>query len=137
MHLKPAFEKAPENHPDKALVPQAISLIRDVLSKVNREVGKSDNKLKLTFLNSKIFSTEEIEVEVRNNHRYLQQDLQLMQEGRVLLREGKLMLKKVTIEYEVNVFLFDHLLLLTRIKENGFKIVRKVYLTFKCIAYPP
>jgi hypothetical protein len=46
--------------------------------------------------------------------------------GRSVVWEGTLMMKKAVGELDCTVFLFDHLLLVTKIKEGFFKIMRKV-----------
>ena len=117
--LKPAYEKAPENHPDRVIIPQAILGIREVLHNVNIQVGISDNRLKLSQLNSKLLFLEGD-----------REELKLLDPKRLLVRDGMLLVKKTTADVEVNVFLFDHALLITRKKENGFKIFKKVFFVF-------
>lgn len=59
-------------------------------------------------------------------------DLKLLDENRVLVREGRLVVKKAAgAEMELTVFLFDHMLVLTKKKKNGlFKIYKKVGFDF-------
>ncbi|KNC95938.1 uncharacterized protein SPPG_08691 [Spizellomyces punctatus DAOM BR117] len=112
--LRSALDKSPENHPDRALLPQAISVIKDVLSKINREAGRAENLLKLHQLqNQLIFNPGE------------PLDLGLSNEGRTIVREGSLVLRRNGNEIDVQVFLFDHVLLLTKKKKNGFYKVYK------------
>lgn len=111
--LKPVTEKAHETSPDRLLVPQAVGSIRDILSQLNVEVGKSDNKLKLSQLEKKI-SPGDIDKD----------DLKLLEAGRKLVRDGKLMMRKTASDIEINVFLFDHLIMFARAKDHGYKIIR-------------
>ena len=46
--------------------------------------------------------------------------------GRSLLRDGKMMYKKGSSDNEVHVFLFDHMLLITRKKDSTYRVFRKV-----------
>lgn len=112
--LKPSLEKAPENHPDRILVPQAIASIRNILSNLNREAGKSDNKLKLSQIEKKLLSGDGEK-----------EELKLLDDERNLVREGKLLLRKTTSEQEVNIYLFDHMLLIARAKDTTIKVVRR------------
>ncbi|KAI8897330.1 hypothetical protein BC833DRAFT_621321 [Globomyces pollinis-pini] len=110
--LKPVMEKAAENHPDRILIPQALTGFKAVLTNINIEAGKAENILKLGRLNKQIFGpTDQTAC------------LNLLEEGRQIIRDGKLMMRKNN-ETEVMVFLFDHLLLVTKQKDNGYKIIR-------------
>jgi RHO1 GDP-GTP exchange protein 1/2 len=50
--------------------------------------------------------------------------LRLNEEGRLIIRDGKLLIKRPT-ESEVYVFLFDHMLLVGKKKDNVYKIVKR------------
>ncbi|XJO72365.1 hypothetical protein BDV3_003492 [Batrachochytrium dendrobatidis] len=113
--LKPVMEKSAETHPDRTLIPQALLSIREVLASINVEAGKADNIVKLSRLDRQL-QFDEGEKE----------DLRLNDEGRTIVRDGKLMLKRSGNDMELSVFLFDHMFLITRKKENGhYKVARK------------
>ena len=116
LFLKSAFERVPDDHPDKIMIPKAMETIRDILSKINIEAGKSENQLKITRLQAQIFFNPGEEV-----------DLDLKSENRKLIREGVLQLKRSTSgETEIVVFLFNHMLLMTKRKENGtYKVFKR------------
>lgn len=111
--LKPVMEKAPENHPDRTLIPQSLADFKAILSNINIEAGKAENIVRLGRLHKQIIGLDE-ETDM----------LRLTEEGRQIIRDGKLIMKK-TSDQEVTVFLFDHLLLVTRKKDNNYKIARK------------
>ncbi len=48
-----------------------------------------------------------------------------MAEGRTLIRDGKLNLRRAASDAEVTCFLFDHMLVITRQKDTGYKIIKK------------
>eukprot|EP00842_Homolaphlyctis_polyrhiza_P000294 jgi/Hompol1/1265/HPOL_002670-RA len=112
--LKPVMEKAVENHPDRTLIPQAMASIKEVLSSINSEAGKAENIVKLSRLEKQIIFGEGQQAELRLN-----------EEGRTIVRDGKLTVKRPTNDVEMTVFLFDHMFLVTRKRENGtYKIAK-------------
>nr|KAJ3423238.1 RHO1 GDP-GTP exchange protein 2 [Polyrhizophydium stewartii] len=117
--LKPVMEKAPENHPDRNLIPQALTSIKELLSNINSAAGKAENIVKLSRLEKQILFGEGEK-----------EDMRLNEEGRTIVRDGKLMMKRAGNDVEMTVFLFDHMFLITRKKENGYyKIARKARCT--------
>ncbi|KAJ3283439.1 RHO1 GDP-GTP exchange protein 2 [Borealophlyctis nickersoniae] len=122
--LKSVLEATPEGHPDKDVLPTCISSIREVMANVNKAVGKSDNRLKLAQLEKQlIFSVGE------------HYDLRLRDERRELIREGVLVIKKGT-DVEISVFLFDHALLMTKKKKNGYLKVYKKPIPLELLVLP-
>ena len=106
-----------EDSPDREDIPNAIGLIRDFLSRVNDESGKSENHFNLVHLNSSLRF---------NPGEYV--DLRLTEENRQLL--SKMTFKKTpTDSSEVTAYLFDHAILLVRIKvvnkREEFRVYRK------------
>ncbi|KMU74906.1 Rho1 guanine nucleotide exchange factor 1 [Coccidioides immitis RMSCC 3703] len=93
-----------DDNPDKQDIPKAIALIRDFLSRVNTESGKSENHFNLMQLNMALkFAPGD----------YV--DLKLTEENRTMLI--KMAFKKgPTDSSEVTAYLFDHAVLLVRIK---------------------
>ncbi|KAJ3362024.1 guanine nucleotide exchange factor 10-like protein [Kappamyces sp. JEL0680] len=113
--LKPVMEKALDNHPDRTLIPQALADLKSLLSNINIEAGKAENTVKLGKLQKQIIGTDE-DTDV----------LRLAEEGRQVIRDGKLIMKRASLsDVELTVFLFDHCFLVTKKKENSYKISRK------------
>ncbi|EEQ28802.1 rho guanyl-nucleotide exchange factor [Microsporum canis CBS 113480] len=104
-----------DDNPDKEDIPKAIVLIRDFLSRVNTESGKAENHFNLVQLNSALKFTPGDYV-----------DLKLTEENRVMLI--KMAFKKgPTDSAEVTAYLFDHSVLLVRIKPVNKREEYRVY----------
>lgn len=104
-----------EESPDKEEIPKAIGLIKDFLSRVNAESGKSENHFNLVQLNGSLkFAPGD----------YV--DLKLTEENRQML--SKMSFKKTpTDTSEVTAYLFDHAVLLVRIKVINKREEYRVY----------
>jgi RHO1 GDP-GTP exchange protein 1/2 len=107
-----------DDNPDKADIPKAVVLIREFLTRVNIESGKAENLFNLLQLNEQLkFKAGE----------YV--DLKLTEESRQLLFKGALK-KTPTDNSDIQAFLFDHAVLLVRIKvvnkRDELKVYRKV-----------
>lgn len=107
-----------DNNPDKQDIPKAIALIRDFLSRVNIESGKAENHFNLMQLNYQLrFRPGE----------YV--DLKLTEERRQLLFKGPLK-KGPTDTSDIHAYLFDHAVLLVRVKavnkREELKVFKKV-----------
>jgi hypothetical protein len=113
MLLKAIFDKTPENHPDRTLMPYALGVIKDILVQINAEAGKSENTLKLKQLGEKLLFNPGEEM-----------DLKLAEPHRNFLREGTVLLKKAGVETEVDLFLLDHFLILTRKQHGCYKVFK-------------
>ena len=106
-----------DDSPDKEDIPNAIALIKDFLSRVNTESGKSENHFNLVQLNGSLkFAPGD----------YV--DLKLTEENRQML--SKMTFKKTpTDTSEVTAYLFDHAILLVRIKvvnkRDEYRVYRK------------
>ena len=93
-----------DDNPDKYDIPKSIKIIRDVLYKVNVESGKAENHFNLMQLNQALkFRPGE----------YV--DLKLTEESRQLIFKGPLK-KGPTDAGDIQAYLFDHAVLLVRIK---------------------
>jgi len=113
--LENVVKNTADDNPDKQDIPRAISLIRDFLSRVNIESGMAENHFNLMQLNHQLkFAQGE----------YV--DLKLTEEGRQLLFKGALK-KGPTDAGEVHVYLFDHAVLLVRVKTINKREELKVY----------
>ncbi|KAK4161482.1 CNH domain-containing protein [Cladorrhinum sp. PSN259] len=96
----------PDN-PDKEDIPKVLTLIRDLLSRVNAESGKAENRFNLRKLHEKL--------KFRPNEKV---DLKLTDEGRDLVFKTQFK-KSPTEQPDITAFLFDHAVLLVRIKQVG------------------
>lgn len=104
-----------DDNPDKEDIPKAIALIKDFLSRVNAESGKAENHFNLVQLNGALkFAPGD----------YV--DLKLTEENRQMLT--KMAFKKTpTDSSEVAAYLFDHAVLLVRIKVVNKREEYRVY----------
>lgn len=96
-----------DGNPDKEDIPKVLGIIRDLLTRVNAESGKAENRFNLRRLHDQL--------KFRPNERV---DLKLTDEGRELVFKSNF--KKSPAENsEITAFLFDHAVLLVRIKTVG------------------
>ncbi|GFN17907.1 RHO1 GDP-GTP exchange protein 2 [Aspergillus tubingensis] len=115
--LEQVAKNTADDNPDKQDIPKAIKLIKDFLSRVNAESGRAENHFNLVQLNSALkFPPGE----------YV--DLKLTEENRQMLT--KMAFKKTpTDSSEVTAYLFDHAVLLVRIKivnkREEYRVYRK------------
>lgn len=104
-----------DDNPDKKDIPIAIGLIKDFLARVNAESGKAENHFNLLQLNQQL---------KWNAGEYT--DLKLTEENRVILT--KMSFKKgPTDNAEVQVYLFDHAVLMCRVKNVNKREELRVY----------
>ncbi|KAI1000543.1 Rho1 guanine nucleotide exchange factor 1 [Podosphaera aphanis] len=103
------------NNKDLEDVPLAIKMIRDLLSRVNAESGKAENRFNLKRLHEQL--------RFRPNERV---DLKLTDPGRELIYKGTLK-KTPTDPSDIQAYLFDHAMLLVRVKTVAKKEEVKVY----------
>jgi RHO1 GDP-GTP exchange protein 1/2 len=104
-----------DDNPDKQDIPVAIALIKDFLTRVNAESGKAENHFNLLQLNGQLKF---------NPGDYV--DLKLTEENRQILT--KMSFKKSPSDTaEVTVYLFDHAVLLLRIKTVSKREEYRVY----------
>lgn len=96
----------PDN-PDKDDIPKVLAMIRDLLGRVNTESGKAENRFNLRRLHEQL--------RFRPNEKV---DLRLTEEGRELVFKSQFK-KSPTDPTEITAFLFDHAVLLVRIKQVG------------------
>ncbi|WZH49184.1 CNH domain-containing protein [Fusarium acuminatum] len=96
-----------DENPDKEDIPKVLVMIRDILGRVNAESGKAENRFNLRRLHEQL--------RFRPNERV---DLRLTEEGREMVFKC-LFKKSPTDPAEITAFLFDHAVLLVRIKQTG------------------
>lgn len=113
--LEGVAKNTPDDNPDKQNIPKAIKVIKDFLSRVNTESGRAENHFNLVQLNSSLKF---------NPGDYV--DLKLTEENRQMLT--KMAFKKTpTDSSEVTAYLFDHAVLLVRIKVVNKREEYRVY----------
>jgi len=118
--LEAILKTTADDNPDKKDLPKAIEMIRDCLSKVNVESGRAENHFNLMQLDTQL--------QFRPGEKV---DLKLTEEGRQLIFKGNLKKSPTdTSGQDIQVFLFDHALLLVRIKivnkRETYKVHRRV-----------
>ncbi|KAL2426672.1 Rho1 guanine nucleotide exchange factor 1 [Exophiala dermatitidis] len=104
-----------DDNPDKKDIPKAIGLIKDFLARVNAESGKAENHFNLLQLNQQL---------KWNAGEYT--DLKLTEENRVILTKMSFK-KSPTDTAEVQVYLFDHAVLMCRVKNVNKREELRVY----------
>ncbi|ORY12916.1 CNH domain-domain-containing protein [Clohesyomyces aquaticus] len=105
-----------DENPDKQDIPQAIKIIKETLSKVNVESGKAENHFNLMQLNRDLkFRPGEFV------------DLKLTDENRQLVFKGMLKKSPTDTTGDITCYLFDHAVLLVRIKTVNKREEQKVY----------
>jgi hypothetical protein len=105
-----------DDDPDKKDIPVAIKMIKDTLSKVNVESGKAENHFNLMQLNRDLkFRPGEFV------------DLKLTDENRQLVFKGNLKKTPTETTGDITCYLFDHAILLVRVKTVNKREEQKVY----------
>ncbi|EPQ56570.1 CNH-domain-containing protein [Gloeophyllum trabeum ATCC 11539] len=116
--LEAVLKHTPDDNPDKTTLPQVIALVKEFLSKVNIESGKTENRFNLLQLDQQLVFRPGEEV-----------DLRLREEGRELVFKGALKKRGGTQGDggELLVFLFDHALLMVKqkTKHEQYKVYRR------------
>lgn len=96
-----------DGNPDKEDIPKVLIMVRELLTRVNAESGKAENRFNLRRLHDQL--------KFRPNERV---DLKLTEEGRELVFKSNFK-KSPTENNEITAYLFDHAVLLVRIKQVG------------------
>lgn len=96
-----------DGNPDKDDIPKVLLGIRDLLTRVNAESGKAENRFNLRRLHDQL--------KFRPNERV---DLKLTDEGRELVFKSNFK-KSSTESSDITAYLFDHAVLLVRVKQAG------------------
>ncbi|KAK3662188.1 RHO1 GDP-GTP exchange protein 2 [Elasticomyces elasticus] len=116
LFLDNVLKFAEEGSPDRQDLPRVIEGIRGVLSRVNEESGKAENQWNLMNLNS-----------VLKWGNIPHMDLKLMEEARVLVFKSNLKKTAQSESADVSAYLFDHAVLLVRVKMVNKREEMKVY----------
>ena len=115
--LEAVFKPTTDDNTDKQDLPKAVEMVREFLTRVNAESGKAENHFNLVQLNQQLIFRPGEAV-----------DLKLTDEGRQMIYKGSL--KRPDNGGDIQAYLFDHCLLLVRIKvvnkREQYKVYRKV-----------
>jgi hypothetical protein len=119
--LQAVIHRTPDNHPDNHLLSKVVEDIKQVLRAINLETGKADNALRLKNIHHRL---------VFKDHDDDDGKLDLLNKDRILIRDGGLKKRSGVDIVEMQVFLFDHMLLLTKTKITGpapeYRVHKKV-----------
>jgi hypothetical protein len=105
-----------DGNPDKTDIPKAIALVKDFLTKVNIESGKAENHFNLMQLSN--------ELKFRPGEWV---DLKLTEQNRQLIFKSTLKRNLADSQGDIQTFLFDHAVLLVRVKMVNKREELKVY----------
>ncbi|KAF7543108.1 hypothetical protein G7046_g10060 [Stylonectria norvegica] len=106
--LENVLKYTEDGNPDKEDIPKVLTIIRDLLGRVNAESGKAENRFNLRKLHEQL--------RFRPNEKV---DLRLTEEGREMVFKSQFKKSPTDVTAEITSFLFDHAVLLVRIKQNG------------------
>ncbi|KDR80624.1 hypothetical protein GALMADRAFT_60620 [Galerina marginata CBS 339.88] len=125
--LEAVLKHTPNDSTDKQMLPQVINLVRDFLAKVNTETGKTENRFNLLQLDQQLMYKpgEEVDLHLRDERR------EMVYKGPLNKRDG-----------EIQVYLFDHALLFTKLvktkQHEQYKVYRRpIPLELLLITAPP
>jgi RHO1 GDP-GTP exchange protein 1/2 len=120
--LENVLKYTEDGNKDKEDIPKVLVMIRDLLSRVNAESGKAENRFNLRRLHEQLRFRPQDRV-----------DLRLTEDGRELV--FKTVFKKAPNDpQDITAFLFDHAVLLVRIKQQGKTEEVKAYRRVSCFA---
>ncbi|KAJ9107545.1 hypothetical protein QFC21_001003 [Naganishia friedmannii] len=121
--LKEILKHTPDDNPDKTEIPKVTELIKDFLTRVNEESGKSENMFNLAQLDQQLVfrQGENFDLHLRDKNR------QLVFKGPLKCRGGP---NGNGENADLLAFLFDHALLLVKAKwmnkqQEQYKVYRK------------
>ncbi|KAL5531399.1 hypothetical protein ACEPAG_4276 [Sanghuangporus baumii] len=107
----------PDGNSDKEDLPRVIDMVKQFLDRVNIESGKTENRFSLLQLDQQLVFRPGEEV-----------DLRLREEGRELIYKGTLKRRGGQGDNgDLQIFLFDHALLMVKQKDKNKHEMHKVY----------
>ncbi|KAF2672999.1 CNH-domain-containing protein [Microthyrium microscopicum] len=114
--LEGIMKNTPDEDPDKKNIPKAIALVKEFLGKVNEESGRAENAFTLMNLDRDL-----------NWRQVEKMDLRLTEANRQLLFKGMLKRQPQDQQGDIQAYLFDHAVLLVRVKTINKKEDLKVF----------
>ncbi|KIM44592.1 hypothetical protein M413DRAFT_442561 [Hebeloma cylindrosporum] len=125
--LEAVLKHTPNDSPDKQALAQVVVMVREFLAKVNTETGKTENRFNLLQLDQQLIFKPGEEVNLR-----------LRDEGREMVYKGSLNKR----DGEIQVYLFDHALLFTKLvktkQHEQYRVYRRpIPLELLLITSPP
>ena len=114
--LENVLKNTDDNNPDKHDIPKAITQIRETLNRVNEESGKAENHYNLMSLNAQLKWGQ-----------IPHMDLKLTEEARQLIFKSNLKKTPTAEAADISAYLFDHAVLLVRVKTVNKREEMKVY----------
>ena len=105
--LEALLQRTLQEHADHDALQDAVSIIRQALKRINVETGKADNAVRIRMIHDHIIFKSDTTNAMRA-------ELKLLDPQRQLLRSGVLRRRQGSEWMELDVFLFDHLLLLCK-----------------------
>ncbi|ORX62362.1 hypothetical protein DM01DRAFT_1299021 [Hesseltinella vesiculosa] len=130
--IREILKHTPKDHPDQDSLTAAMKVIADLLSNMNYETGKTENRFNLRLLSDKLQESPHL-ADVR---------LDLLHENRQIIMKGPLKKKSSGSEsMALQVYLLDHYLLITKAKIvnniEQIKLYRKpIPLNFLSVSLP-
>ncbi|KAI7883435.1 Dbl homology domain-containing protein [Lichtheimia hyalospora FSU 10163] len=117
--LREILKRTPEGNPDLEIIPQVMEQITHLLEKVNSETGRVERTFTLRQIDERMIFKSTSDLKLQDPER------QLLMQGR-LKRKGN----SSSDSSEMQVFLFDHYLVLSKTKMQNhlehYKVSRKV-----------
>ncbi len=104
-----------DGSPDKTDIPKVLTMIRDLLGRVNDESGRAETRFNLRRLHEQLQFRAKEKV-----------DLKLLEDTRELLFKSQLK-KSPADPAEITAYLLDHAMLLVRTKQVGKMEQQKAY----------
>ncbi|WBW74140.1 RhoGEF for Rho1 Rgf2 [Schizosaccharomyces osmophilus] len=108
--LNGVLKYSEQGNPDLENIPKVIEMLREFLTKLNYETGKTENRLALLQLNEQLACSD-----------FERQRIGLLDDSRLLIFKGTVKLKASGYAYgdtesDIHMFLLDNYLLLTKLK---------------------
>ncbi|KAG1051930.1 hypothetical protein G6F43_005900 [Rhizopus delemar] len=132
--LKEILKNTPKGHPDYETIPKVMEKIKSFLNKVNEKSGRTENRFSLQILHEKLSSATK-------NYPH-KDELDLLADNRIIVLKGSLkkkVLNNVSESSDIQVYVLDHCVLITKSKSfdqvEKYKLYRKATNTASIATY--